>query len=261
MTHIYRQDYAGKERDSRSPFSRERSSRGFDHQQRRELAHEDDERRYGGGGHSREDEVSRSRAPSFDEEERERPYRQNYYGISAGDTPPWEGFTGNREWRSSPAENPRHYREKYGPLDDRYLGERGLDRGYYGSYDTYRANSDAGRGSDPFERNVSAGKRVGPKNYTRSDARMCEEICDTLTQAYELEVGDVSVEVKEGKVTLEGTVPQRYMKHRIEDIADRCAGVREVENTIRVKRASDGDEQTTASRSQKPDSRSPRSQH
>ena len=51
-----------------------------------------------------------------------------------------------------------------------------------------------------------------------------------------IDAGEVSVEVKDGKVSLEGTVPDRSMKHRIEDIAEQCIGVKDVDNRIRVSR-------------------------
>jgi hypothetical protein len=40
--------------------------------------------------------------------------------------------------------------------------------------------------------------------------------------------------VKDGMVTLSGTVPSRKMKHRAEDIADAARGVKDVDNRIRV---------------------------
>jgi osmotically-inducible protein OsmY len=46
--------------------------------------------------------------------------------------------------------------------------------------------------------------------------------------------------VKEGRVSLEGTVPTRSMKHQIEDLADYTAGVTDVDNRIRVERAGSG---------------------
>jgi osmotically-inducible protein OsmY len=39
--------------------------------------------------------------------------------------------------------------------------------------------------------------------------------------------------VKDGKVSLEA-VPERWMKHAIEDVADHCSGVQDIENNIRV---------------------------
>ena len=52
-----------------------------------------------------------------------------------------------------------------------------------------------------------------------------------------VDAGEVSVEVKDGKVTLEGTVPERRMKHTIEDMAEACSGVNDVENKLRVSRS------------------------
>ena len=80
------------------------------------------------------------------------------------------------------------------------------------------------------------GERRGPKNYRRSDERIREDICDALIGAAHLDASDVSVDVADGVVTLEGIVPERRMKHAIEDITADCRGVREVENRIRVVR-------------------------
>ncbi len=85
----------------------------------------------------------------------------------------------------------------------------------------------------------------GPRNYRRSDERIREDICERLTIPLErfdhagrahLDASDVSVTVRDGTVTLEGTVSARQMKHQIEDIVDGVAGVREIENRIRVPR-------------------------
>lgn len=83
-------------------------------------------------------------------------------------------------------------------------------------------------------------ERRGPKNYQRSDERIREDICEALLGAYDLDSSEVTVEVGAGRVKLEGTVPERRMKHRIEDIAADARGVTEVENRIRVVRGSVG---------------------
>jgi len=54
----------------------------------------------------------------------------------------------------------------------------------------------------------------------------------------DVDVEEVTVQVQNGRVTLEGSVPQRHMKHRIEDIADQCSGVQDVDNRVRVQRES-----------------------
>ena len=53
-------------------------------------------------------------------------------------------------------------------------------------------------------------------------------------QAYDIDSSEVTVQVQGGKVVLEGTVPSRYMKHAIEDIADSAPGVQDVDNRVRV---------------------------
>lgn len=80
------------------------------------------------------------------------------------------------------------------------------------------------------------GRRAGPRNYQRSDERIRDEICERLTFASGVSVRDVSVEVSQGVVTLNGTVERRAQKYDIEDIADNTFGVTEVENNIRVER-------------------------
>jgi osmotically-inducible protein OsmY len=45
---------------------------------------------------------------------------------------------------------------------------------------------------------------------------------------------DVMFEVKDGSVTLSGTVPHRVMKQSIEEMAADCPGVRRVDNKLNV---------------------------
>lgn len=78
----------------------------------------------------------------------------------------------------------------------------------------------------------------GPKGYRRSDERIREDLCERLMRARHIDSSEVSVEVTDGKVVLEGTVPQRRMKHAIEDMADACLGVHDIENRIQVTPAS-----------------------
>jgi hypothetical protein len=74
----------------------------------------------------------------------------------------------------------------------------------------------------------------GPKGYRRSDERIREDLCDRLMRARHIDSSEVTVEVSGGKVLLEGTVPDRRMKHAIEDIAAACLGVEDIDNRIRV---------------------------
>ena len=75
-----------------------------------------------------------------------------------------------------------------------------------------------------------------PKGYQRSDERLREDISERLMEARHLDSSDVTVDVSGAKVVLDGTVPERRMKHAIEDQTDACPGVQDIENRIRVKR-------------------------
>lgn len=76
--------------------------------------------------------------------------------------------------------------------------------------------------------------RRGPKNYTRSDERIFDEIHDAIVRDPRLDASGVTIEVQGGKVILYGSVAHRQMKHWIEDIASECYGVSEVENKLTV---------------------------
>lgn len=74
----------------------------------------------------------------------------------------------------------------------------------------------------------------GPKNYTRSDERIREDVNDRLADDAWLDASDVDVQVKSCEVTLNGTVESRDDKRRAEDLAERISGVKHVQNNLRV---------------------------
>ena len=76
----------------------------------------------------------------------------------------------------------------------------------------------------------------GPKNYRRADERILDDVCDRLTRNGFVNASDVEIQVVEGEVTLSGAVEDRRQKYVAEDIAESIAGVRSVENRIRVMR-------------------------
>lgn len=105
------------------------------------------------------------------------------------------------------------------------FGEAGRTYGEHGS-----GQSRTGYGSEDRQRRQAR----GPKGYQRSDERLKEDICERLMAADHIDAAEVTVEVKSGKVTLEGSVPQRRMKHAIEDLVDDCIGVQDIDNKLRV---------------------------
>lgn len=77
-----------------------------------------------------------------------------------------------------------------------------------------------------------AGK--GPKGYVRSDERIREDVCDCLTDDPHLDASSVEVKVKNGEVTLSGTVDSRDAKRHAEELIERVSGVKDVQNSLRV---------------------------
>lgn len=79
----------------------------------------------------------------------------------------------------------------------------------------------------------------GPKGYVRSDERIKEDVSEQLTHHHEIDASEINLEVKQGVVTLTGTVNERHLKHRIEDLVESLSGVKDVENRITVRARSE----------------------
>lgn len=111
----------------------------------------------------------------------------------------------------------------YSSRDNRRLGMRDRDN------DRHESNF--------FER---IGEKVGeffgkgPKGYKRSDDRIREDVSEALWAHPRIDASEVEVDVKDGVVTLSGTVTERRMKRLIEDEIDNLPGVRDVINNVRT---------------------------
>lgn len=181
-------------------------------------------------------------------ERHDRDYREERYGPrgpqywerglggSRTEPPDWRGDAGwGRPW-SGRQISPRAWRDETRGREGRneppdWRGDAGWGRPWSGDQ---RGEPNAWRGDAGWGRGYHG---RGPKNYTRSDARIQEDISERLWNDDDIDATDVSVEVKDGEVTLRGNVEHRSIKHRIEDIADSCGGVREIHNEIRVQRS------------------------
>jgi len=149
--------------------------------------------------------------------------------------------------------HPRQEGVPFGPgTTPRYLGTGfpgrggpGFTGGYYGfgrgSLEPqwragHRNPVGQGRPESEWRQEPRRRYRPGPKGYQRSDERLREDISERLMEAQHIDSSDVTVEVTGAKVVLEGTVPERRMKHAIEDLVDACPGVQDIENRVRVRR-------------------------
>lgn len=155
------------------------------------------------------------------ESEEERAYRrQNYRDRDRYDTRYSRGRSG------------------YGrDFEDRGRG-RGEDRGFFDRMADEVSSWFGGDDDDRDDRRERSFRGRGPRNYTRSDDRIKEDINDRLTYDFSIDASDIDVEVNGGEVTLSGHVRSRYEKRLAEDIAEDVTGVSNVENRIRVNRES-----------------------
>jgi osmotically-inducible protein OsmY len=138
-------------------------------------------------------------------------------------------------------------RDGQGYWGDRgYRGDRrehtGYSRGYSpsGGFDSdFRTGGSmrTGYGQGPLDerRQGQGGHRGrGPVGYQRSDDRIWELVCEALTDNDYIDATAIEVTVKDGEVTLAGTIPERYMKRLAEDCVEDISGVGDVQNQLKV---------------------------
>lgn len=136
--------------------------------------------------------------------------------------------------------------------EDSYL------HGGYGAHGYSRQNQQAGRtlGTQDWQERAGGQRGAfglqnshrgrGPQGYTRSDERIREDICERLSEHHYIDASNIRVEVKDGVVTLEGSVDDRWQKYQTEDLADATSGVRDIQNRLNVSRASQQSPQWTS---------------
>ncbi len=181
-----------------------------------------------------------------------------------------QGSAGNRQSPSysggeSPGD-PRHRHDRYPRGQENYGGQKNWDReeglydqGAYGSHEDYGRNQPGeespsrpiggyghaqqsgyrpgpgsyGRSEYGSPRSIRRYRGRPPRGYERSDERVKEMICERLMEDPSVDVGDVSINVTGGRVTLEGTVHSRRMKYDIEEIVEEC-GAKDVQDNLRI---------------------------
>lgn len=108
------------------------------------------------------------------------------------------------------------------------MDDESNDRVY--QYATGRGGIPLSRSERDEYRNTHYGK--GPKGWTRSDERIKEEVCEALYNSNEVDATEIEVSVKEGVVSLKGSVDTRSTKRIAEDLVDDISGVQDVQNLL-----------------------------
>jgi osmotically-inducible protein OsmY len=190
----------------------------------------DNNRSFGGGEYGNEGNSGRYGRDS------ETGYRGSRYG---------EGGYQNSNYSDSDYSSGNYSTRSYNRNEDRDYGRgnygtRGRDdRGWWDRVsDEVSSWFEGDEGDeyrrDEYGRNRSSYRGRGPKNYTRSDDRIREDVNDRLSDSYYLDASDIEVKVENGEVTLDGTVQNRQSKRMAEDLAEEVSGVKHVQNNLRV---------------------------
>lgn len=214
-----------------------------------------DDQQRGGQFGRRDDERTRRGGPGYGEG---RGYGQGQSGYGAGYQPMrgrGEGSMGTGYGQGAGGSYGSDRDRDQGGMSGMMAGDRGGPMGY----GSLGAGADTGPGSmgrwqGEGERDLSrtpSHRGKGPVGYARSDERIKEQVCEALTDDHHIDASAIHVNVKDGEVTLTGTVPERRMKRLAEDCVERMSGVKDVTNNIKcstdASKGQQGQGQTTSS--------------
>jgi len=237
-----------RNRDWESSRDEQRGRRGFGEYSRGESEHsgwarDADEDRWGEGGESRRYQQS---------EDYERGgmgggQRQRYggsgqyqgYGRSQYSQREQGGY-GSPQWR--PEESSRG-RQGYGRQYESQSFEQPFPPGFQDDFGSSQRSTRSGSGREGYSA-YGSHRGKGPKGYTRSDDRLKEVICEKLSDDPMIDASEISVEVTSQVVKLTGTVDDRATKYEVEELIERCGGVKDIDNQLRVRSGSSQSWQT-----------------
>ncbi|HKH33813.1 MAG TPA: BON domain-containing protein, partial [Beijerinckiaceae bacterium] len=115
-------------------------------------------------------------------------------------------------------------------------GEENYDRGIRSGHEDY-APWGGNRFSNEtygYWREGGPHRGRGPKNLSRSDERIREDVCEGLMEDPHVDASEIEVTVANGEVTLSGATADRLQKRRAEEVAEAVSGVHHVQNNLRI---------------------------
>jgi len=77
---------------------------------------------------------------------------------------------------------------------------------------------------------------VGSHELKLSDQRIVQEMDDHLAEHSYIDATAIVVTVKDGVLTLDGSVPDDDQKHYAEEVAQKVSGVTQVQNRLKIKK-------------------------
>lgn len=230
-------EYENRFDDDRYEANRRNRELGYGRAQRDDY--------YAGRDYGRDRDRAENDQPVRHWHERDREMRAGHpYAGTYGGTGDSRYFTGTQgSWAVGGSDSPRSYYgggQRFG-ADYRPHGYDADDDGRRGFWD--RASDEVASwfgDEDAARRREDDHRGHGPKGYIRSDERIREDANDRLTEDWRVDASDVTVTVKDGEITLDGTVANREAKRRAEDVVDGITGVKHVQNNLRVQPTASG---------------------
>jgi BON domain len=128
----------------------------------------------------------------------------------------------------------RGYGSAFGPETAIHWGRGFGGVGVLGGYGASTLPRAAFFNGEAWDRGPYVG--LGPQGYSRSDERVREDICDELTRRGDIDPSRVVVTVRNGEVTLEGSVDSLETRRVVDDVASACIGVTQVNDRLRLER-------------------------
>ena len=137
------------------------------------------------------------------------------------------GRSASTEWR--PEESSR-----YGRQYESQSFEQPYPPGFQGDFGSSQRSTRSGSGGEGYS-GYGSHRGKGPKGYTRSDDRLKEVICEKLSDDPMIDASEISIDVTSQVVKLTGTVDDRATKYEVEELIERCGGVKDIDNQLRVR--------------------------
>jgi len=259
----------GREEDRRRYGSDERDQQrrfGQDERSRWQGDGGDRERERRSGGMQGSDDWRRSQGQGS-QGERSQGYGSQGYGTQGYGSQGSRGFGGqeDRSWGEQGAQGRGESQQRgqgYGQAWGQGGGRQDYERQGGGGFGA-GGGQEYGQGGGMFGGEMGQGGRGqfmgqgehrgrGPKNYTRSDERIREDLNDRLSDDAWLDASEIEVQVSKCEVTLTGSVNSREDRRRAEDLAEQVSGVKHVQNNLRVQQQGAGQSMGTTMAGQDP---------
>ena len=151
-----------------------------------------------------------------------------YYG--PGDNYARRDFASGGYSREQEPIAPRHLRP--GPPVGRFAPQRHPDNRAYGEVPSYGELHEG----QQSRADLKSHRGLGLKGYARSAERLTELICERLTDDARIDASDITVDVREGEVTLSGTVRDKLTRWRAAEVVEAIVGVGSLSNRPRLDR-------------------------